>query len=138
MNKTPTQLLIAAAILIALSAVLVAALLAGTSEPLQPPENTTKVTAALGTLILLRPGADGVDHSATLNISGHVIDDPDIANHLWNKVTEYDRSINDYGVNETGYLTVLLCTGGTRKKLLPQSIKLPLPKKFLSSRSGSS
>lgn len=110
MNKTPTQLLIAAAILIALSAVLVAALLAGTSEPLQPPENTTKVTAAPGTLILLRPGADGVDHSATLNISGHVIDDPDIANHLWNKVTEYNRSINDYGVNETGYLTVLLAT----------------------------
>ena len=51
-----------------------------------------------------------MDHSATLNISGHVIDDPDIANHLWNKVTEYDRSINDYGVNETGYLTVLLET----------------------------
>ena len=110
MNKTHAQLLAAAVILIAIAVILAAALLAGTSEPPQSPENTTKVTVAPGTLLLLRPGADGADHSATLNISGHVISDPDLEDYLWNKVTEYNRSINNYGVNETGYLTILLET----------------------------
>lgn len=141
MNKTYTQLLIAAAILIALSAVLAAALLAGTSEPPQPPENATKVTAAPGTLILLRPGADGVDHSATLNVSRHTISDPDLEDYLWNKVTEYNRSINNYGVNETGYLTILLETTYAPEepeKTLAAIDKITAAKKSRLFRSGSS
>lgn len=96
-----------AAIIITISAVRAVVLLAGTSEP---PKNTTKVTAVPGTLILLRPRADGVNYSATLNAPGHVIKDQDIENYLGNKAAEYDQSINGYGVNETGYLTILLET----------------------------
>ncbi|MCZ9313366.1 MAG: hypothetical protein O0V67_08295 [Methanocorpusculum sp.] len=106
-------LLLAAGIIIAIAVILAVTLLAGPSDPLQPPEspeNTTKITAAPGTVILVRPGADGVNYSATLNGSGYSISDTDIANHLWNKVTEYNRSICDYGVNETGYLTIFLET----------------------------
>lgn len=110
MNKTHTQLLIAAVIIIAIAVILAVALLAGTSAPPQPPETAAKVTAIPGTLILLRPGADGADHSATLNATSHTISDPDLENYLWNKAAEHDRSINGYGVNETGYLTIFLET----------------------------
>ncbi|MDV0441337.1 hypothetical protein [Methanorbis furvi] len=110
--KTHTHLLIITAIILVVAAILAVILLAGASDtPPQPPlpsENISKVTAAPGTVILLRPGVDGVNYSTMLNASGYSISDPDINSHLWNKVTEYDRNISDYGVNETGYLTILL------------------------------
>ncbi|MDV0443593.1 hypothetical protein [Methanorbis rubei] len=109
-----THLLIITAIILVVAAILAVILLAGASDtPPQPPlpsENISKVTAAPGTVILLRPGVDGVNYSAILNTSSHVTKDQDIENYLWNKAAEYDRSINGYGVNEIGYLTIFLET----------------------------